>query len=397
VWWSFGSLPLVGLLANLLLVPVGSLLLLMAAGHALIACTASALAPLTAACLTLLARAFLRGSSACNAIDPHFVLPVLSLPQGIAVGLGTCALLQARHVRTQLCVLAATLTAYLGAELYLRIREQPNDSLRVTFLDVGQGDAALLDLPSGQLMVIDGGGNPQGGPDPGVRVLLPLLAARRRASIDVAVLTHPHPDHYGGLTALLAELPVKQLWDSGQARVEAELNHTSQAADELVRLARARGTFVRSPAELCGAVQRFGAAKVHVISPCPAFDSGFDPNDNSLVLRVEYAGRSLLFTGDIEAHAESQLLARGADLRAEVLKVPHHGSRTSSSEALLRAVQPSVAIVSAGAVNQFGHPHPEVMARLSRLVPRVIDLGEHGGTTVTIDRGGAMRVESVLP
>jgi competence protein ComEC len=113
-----------------------------------------------------------------------------------------------------------------------------------------------------------------------------------------------------------------------------------------------------------------------------------------MVLRIDFAGRRLLFSGDIEAHAEQQLVAAGTDLRADILKVPHHGSRTSSSEALLQAVQPNVAMISAGAWNPFGHPHPEVVERLAKHAQRVIHLGEAGGTSIRLRADGEWLIES---
>jgi competence protein ComEC len=392
VFWSFGSVPWAGLLANLLLVPVGSLLLLAALGHTLVVLSLPVVASFSGAVLSVAARAFLRGAGVFGALGPQLQLPPLTLVQGLAMMAAAAALLFAR--RRRLLVSLAALSCAAIDEWRVRRVERPTGELRATFVDVGQGDAAIVDLPDGRVMLIDGGGNPQGGQDPGTRALLPLLAARRRAHLDFVVLSHPHPDHYGGLAAAIDALPIGELWDNGQSAAEADFVPTSAAALALTERARARGAKVFGPSELCGPARQLGAASVSVIAPCPGYDPGFDANDNSLVLRLDYAGRSLLFSGDIEGHAEQKLLERSAQLRADVFKVPHHGSRTSSSEALLQAVKPQLAVISAGAWNPFGHPHPEVLERLQRQAKRVIHLGEAGGTIVRISAAGVLSIEN---
>jgi len=175
------------------------------------------------------------------------------------------------------------------------------------------------------------------------------------------VLSHPHPDHFGGLLALVRSVEIGELWDSGQGAAEG----AGPVYRELLAEARARRIRIRGPAELCAGPRDFGAARVRVLAPCPNFVSGRDANDNSLVLRVEYGRQSALFTGDAEALEEADLLeANRPLLRADLLKVGHHGSRTSTSASFLDAVRPRVATVSCGTRNRFGHPTPEVMARL---------------------------------
>jgi competence protein ComEC len=397
VWWSFGSLPIVGLFANVLLVPLGSVLLLCAAAHVAVMWLLPPLAAGSGAILAPTARAFLEGCAAFDRLDPHYSLPPLSLPEGLLLTFVVSVLLFARSRQRQALALAAAALLGLGLEIQLRHEECPRDRLRVSFVDVGQGDATLIDLPDGRLMLIDAGGAPHGGPDPGAQALVPLLRARRRERIDVVVLTHPHPDHYGGLGALLDAFPIGELWDSGQSVAEAERSSTAQQALALVERARHKGTRVRLPEELCGKAHAFGSARVEVLWPCPAYDPGYEANDNSLVLRLEYGARRLLFTGDIEAHAEAALAAGSAELRADVLKVAHHGSRTSSNAEVLAAIAPRLAFISAGVANPFGHPHPEALARLRAQGAEVIDLGERGGAQLWIEEQGQMELRTSEP
>lgn len=392
VLWCFGALPLVGVLANLLLAPVGSFVLLpVATGHALLASLGFESA-LTARVLTLGCDAFLNTAAALTRWSPPWTIPPPDVPQGVVLCLTVAALFCVRRWQDAVRVLACAVLAIAACEWRLRASERPTGVLRATFLDVGQGDAALIDLPDGRLMLVDAGGNPGGGIDPGSAVLVPLLHARRRERVDVAVITHPHPDHYGGLAAVLEGFPIGELWDSGQAEAELGLDGGTDAAAELLTRARSRGAKVRKPAELCGRPIEASGARITVLAPCPTHDPGLDANDNSLVLRIEYRGRSMLLMGDAEAHEEAALLADGAPLRADVLKVGHHGSRTSSSAALLSASRPSVAIISSGAANRFGHPHAEVVERLRGVSRHVLPLSDTGGVVVTIDDDGELDV-----
>ncbi|MCU0671331.1 MAG: DNA internalization-related competence protein ComEC/Rec2 [Myxococcota bacterium] len=378
VIWCFGELPVFGVVANVLLLPIGTLLLVpLAFAHALLASIGleSITAPLFVASLDALVGA----AELFARVTPGTALPPPSTIQGwilVASAMGLLALRRPRHL-----ALVGLLTAgALGlAEVHLRALAKPEGLLRLTQLDVGQGDGAILDLPDGSAMLIDGGG---GRPDPGERALVPLLRARRRDVLAVVVISHPHPDHFAGLHALLPELDagrlrIGEVWDGGQA--EAEEPHGPAAA--LLRAFRRRGVRVRTP---CGE-HTIGGARVEVRWPCPRFDAGYDANDNSLVLRVTHGRRAILFTGDVERHAEEALVASDVDLRADVLKVPHHGSRTSSSEAFLARVRPTLAVASQGRGNGYGHPHPDVVARYDALGIPLLRTRESGGVVIETD------------
>ena len=141
---------------------------------------------------------------------------------------------------------------------------------------------------------------------------------------------------------------------------------------------------MKRPAELCG-TQSFGGASVTVLAPCPGPVPDTGANDNSFVIRIAYGTRAVLLVGDAEHAEEAALLARGVDLRADVLKVGHHGSRTSSSPGFVAAVAPQVAVVSSGVRNRFGHPHPATLATLGAAGVRILRTDRVGNVVVTTD------------
>jgi competence protein ComEC len=268
----------------------------------------------------------------------------------------------------------------------------PHGSLRVTVLDVGQGDALLVDLPDGKLMLIDGGGLVGSPVDTGERAVLPVLRARRRGRIDIAVLSHPHPDHYLGWMTVLERVQVNEIWDSG-------LTEAERPDGELARLLaslRGRGATVRTSRELCDHPQRRGGATIQVLAPCPSFERRRGANDNSMVLRITFGERTAMLMGDAERDEEAELVAHQRDLHADFLKVGHHGSRTSTSGGLLERVQPSVAAISCGVRNRFGHPHAEP---LSRLLEREVSVlrTDRGGAVIWATDGRDVRFENMRP
>jgi len=250
--------------------------------------------------------------------------------------------------------------------------------LRVTFVDVGQGDAALIDLPDGRLAMVDTG---QGARHPARRELRHLLRARRRTAIDLLILTHAHPDHMGGLEALLDGFSIGEIWLNGQGLVETPPGLLETSVNRALSLE----TEIRFAPELCETPHEFGGARLQVLWPCPRYDPGLELNDNSVVLEVRLGDVRFLFTGDIESAAEARLVEMGRVRPADVLKVAHHGSRTSSANAFIAAARPRWAVVSSGAGNRYGHPAPQVLRRLRDAGARVWRTDLEGGLALQTD------------
>jgi competence protein ComEC len=278
--------------------------------------------------------------------------------------------------------------ALVGVELAAIRAGRPTGELRVTAIDVEQGDATLVDLPDGTLMLVDGGGFVGSPVDPGRQVLLPLLRARRRDHVDIVVLSHPHPDHFGGLATALPSIGVGALWDSGQGRSEGAGPVFAAMLSDLER----RGVPILGPSALCGRERHHGGAVVRVLGPCPTFTPGINANDNSIVVHIRYGERAVLLTGDAEAHQEAELVAQyGDSLRADLLKVGHHGSRTSSTPPFVARVRPAFATISCGVRNRYGHPHAVTLETLDRAGVSAFRLDRTGSVTFATD-GSAVRI-----
>jgi competence protein ComEC len=340
----FRQLPLLGVLANVAGVPIGSALTALAA-----------LAALAAAAWPPLAVPFLLASWPLAwglrelsdvAAAPRWGVLGLASPGLVGAGAFGLAALAATGARGWRRIAAAAFAvACLALPGPIRAAAaRARGGLEVIFVSVGQGDAAILRLPDGAAVLIDAGGAPDGGPDPGARDVVPLLrdlGVRRLAAVFVS---HPHPDHALGLAAVLDAFPVERAFSNG--------DDGEGASREILAALRPEPLAPGARWERAGVVFEVRGGDRTTLAA----------NDASLVLRVAYGRTAFLFPGDVEERGEASAVAQGG-LAADVVKVPHHGSRRSSTAAFAAAVRPRFAVVSVAAENRFGFPHEEALAR----------------------------------
>lgn len=253
----------------------------------------------------------------------------------------------------------------------------------ITFIDVGQGDAILIDLPFNQgTYLIDTGGNlifPQEEWEErkktfstGKDIVVPYLKSKGIRSVDKLILTHGDLDHVGGAVDVLEGLDVKEVWISpGSRQKEVMANVMIAAGGSVVREAK------------LGDAWQAGDSSFSILSPD---DQVYEGNDDSLVIYAHIGGMKWLFTGDLEESGERKMIRR-YNVEADVLKVGHHGSASSTSEEFLEKVDAQVAIISAGKDNRFGHPHPDVVERLGNRGVKIYNTAEDGAVTYRFWRG----------
>ena len=257
---------------------------------------------------------------------------------------------------------------------------QPDGLLHVTFFDVGQGDAILIVSPTGRKILIDGGYFPSM-----IEAHLGRTLPFWDNKIDIVIATHPDADHITGLPELFDRYEVKQLVLNGNVK------GASDYYDEM--LERAELNKVSLHRAMAGETIEVGdGLKLEIVHPGNKLDEE-SKNNNSISTRLIYGDFKMLLTGDAEKEAEREMLESGLPLQADILKVGHHGSRTSSTAEFLRAVRPKIAIVSAGVGNNFGHPHPDVMRRYGEINVAVLDTRCLGSIAVITD-GSTMWWES---
>ena len=313
---------------------------------------------------------------------PHWVILLF-----FAAILALAASLRSEWTRGHYLRWAASAAALFAAVVIASYPFHPSvvpNALEMTVLDVAQGDSILVISPKGSALLIDGGGTFRGfqgseehlGPDPGEDAVSPYLWSRGIQKLNAVALTHAHQDHIGGLTAILQNFKVGQLWLGRET-----------AAPALARLKEEAGLLhVPIKHELRGQHFLWDGVQVDFLWPeiTPEEVAPLAKNNDSLVVRLRYLDRTILLPGDAEKQAEAAMLAENdaATLHADVLKVGHHGGKNSTMPDFLAAVAPRISIISAGEENPYGHPSPELLQRLT----------ESGTRVLRTDRDGAVRV-----
>ena len=383
--FHFGELHLISFLANLvaiplveLVVPLGFLLVLLGAVWLPIAQLLGGTMPLMLDLLESIARF-------CSSV-PGFSLSIPSLSALMAIALFGAIVLLVELLRRKTFPKATPYRAVafclcLCSLLLWDSALSSNESipwarhplLKVTVLDVGQGDSILIEPPSGADVLVDGGKRPMGR-----QVVLPVLRRHGIQELSLVVLTHPHEDHVGGLVDVLDQLKVDCVLDGGQiASSESYSQFMGYVVSKKIpyRLGR--------PGQV---IQLGQGVRGEVLSPELPFlqNTNSDLNNNSISIRLVYGRIKILLTGDLENEGETRLLQSGAEIDSEILKAGHHGSRTSSSEDFLNRVHPRVAIISCGLFNRYHHPSPSTLRRYA----------DHGIQTFRTDLQGAIEIET---
>jgi competence protein ComEC len=276
------------------------------------------------------------------------------------------------------------LLVFVGLDVsYWIYRSQFNDHLEITYLDVGQGNAALIQFPGRETMLIDGGGFSSGDFDVGESVVAPFLLRSKIRRIDYMVLSHPQADHMGGLRFIAEHFQPKEFWYNGD-RV------STPSFLELMDILEAKGIRKMAPKDLKGE-RDISGAKISLLHPLSGLglSGSINPNEKSLVLKISFGETTCLFPGDLEKLGEDMVVRRaGSLLKSDILLAPHHGSATSCSGAFLRQVKPQVCIISCGKGNPFRFPHEETLRRLQAFGCRIIRIDEVGAVQVSVMQKG---------
>jgi len=267
-------------------------------------------------------------------------------------------------------ILGILICAAILSFVALGTQAESDGLLRVYFLNVGQGDAIFIQAPSGNQVLIDGG------PDTKVIQELAEVMPFGDRTIDMLILTHPDADHINGLIEVLERYDVAMVLENFLERHDsAGYNKWNELKAEAEVVPAAAGQVVNIDEGLY----------LVILYPVAGAGRQSKTNNNSIVAKLVYGENELLLTGDIEAKVERELVARGVDVDADLLKVAHHGSKTSTTKEFLDAVTPEAAFIQLGADNRYGHPHPTVMQRLEERGIKYYRTDTDGRTTLFLN------------
>lgn len=277
-----------------------------------------------------------------------------------------------RRNRFAIVAVAAFVLALAVDGFYWWRERWDRKELRVTHLNVGQGDAAVVELPRSKVLVIDAGGAALGDFDTGESIVGPFLRSRKILKVDYLFVSHPRVDHYGGMRSIAMEFAPLEFWSGPSRGKTSRFDDLEEALDK-----RDIKRIVLNDQEPCRAID---GVKLCVLYPPPG-----GGEDASVVLRLEFGKVRFLFAGDVDKRDEQGLQLKKDELRSPVLKIPRHGSAGSSTPEFVTAVRPSLAIFSVGARNPFGFPREEVLARYREVGAKILRTDEDGAIIVETD------------
>lgn len=243
------------------------------------------------------------------------------------------------------------------------------EELKISFLDVGQGDCTFICLPNGETLLIDAGNHENG------TEIIQYIQESGKNTIDYLVATHPHTDHIGGMREVIEEFHIENIYMPNVSTTTVTFEHLLDAiADKGLKIQTAEAGKVL-----------FDYKDLSAVFLSPGRKSYAELNNYSAVLLLSYKNQKFLFMGDAEQAVENEILSQGYDIKADLLKMGHHGSDTSSARSFLEATDPSIAVISVGADNNYGHPSPDVLATLREIPTEILRTDQHGTIVVVSD------------
>lgn len=392
----FNRISLIGFLTNLFFVPwVGFVIVPLSLVASLLSFFVYPLAALLIQINDWITMALLR-AVALSASFPYASFFV-STPTALEIILFYLLLFTAVHLRRGKSVRYLFLGCCLALLLNLvfwNTKSWFQKNLIITFIDVGHGDSILIEFPKGKRMLMDGGGLHEDRFDIGKNVIAPILWKKKIRKIDVLALTHPDPDHLKGLNFVASHFSIGQFWDNG---VPGDSESYLRLQETLLRKKIKQSSLNdQTPLQTIHGVQlSFLNPPVLKVPPGTSQNPSL-LNNQSLVLKIQFGKIAMLLTGDIEKEAEYRIMKKAFSIKADLLKIPHHGSASSSTQAFLERVKPSVAILSVSERNIGRLPHPEVLRRYEQLRTKLFRTDRHGAITVITD-GEKIEIETTQP